>query len=168
MIVKLARDAFIFVKDNDIKVVLAALHSRDAHPVIQFVKYGICGVSSVIAHNVVVYLVGIWIPFAESSGLSNAERSNNQIIANLIAFPIGNTVAYITNALWVFTGGRHSRMREFIYFTIISLVSFLAGLLGGPWLVRYFNMSEHIAQAGFVFTSALVNFVCRKFFVFQK
>lgn len=168
MISKLARDAFVFVKDNELKVVLAALNSRDAHPVIQFIKYGICGVSAVIAHNAIVYLVGIWIPFSESSGLSNAERSNNQIIANLIAFPFGNAVAYVTNALWVFTGGRHSRFREFTYFTIISLVSFLAGLLGGPLLVRYFNMSEHLAQAGFVLTSALVNFVCRKFFVFQN
>lgn len=168
MIFRLTRDAFVFVKDNDLRTVIAALNSRSAHPVIQFIKYGICGVSAVIAHNVTFYLLGIWIPFAEDSGLSPADRSFNQIVANILAFPVGNAVAYGTNALWVFTGGRHSRLKEFCYFTLISLFSFLVGILVIPLIVQYHELSEHIAQAGFVLTSAMVNFICRKFFVFQN
>lgn len=167
LVMREVREGLRFVRENDLGDVIRAINSRNAHPVVQFVKYGICGVAAVIAHNSLVYLFGIWIPFAESSGLGDAERSNNQMLANLLAFPFGNAVAYATNAVWVFHGGRHSRLREFAYFTIISLVSFLAGLVGGPLLVRYFGISEHLAQLGFVVTSALVNFVCRKFFVFN-
>jgi len=164
---QLAKNALQFVRTNDFPAIVQAFNSRDAHPLLQFTKYGLCGISAVVAHNVVVYLLGTWIPFSRGSGLENTVRSNNQILANLIAFPIGNAVAYATNALWVFEGGRHSRTREFLFFTAISFVSFLVGLLGGPLLVRYYGISEHFAQGGFILTSALVNFACRKFLVFK-
>ncbi len=146
-----------------------SLHMKEAPWLIQFGKYGVCGVAAVVAHNALVYLINAyWIPFTMEAApdLTDAKRSNNQIIANLIAFPFGNIVAYGLNAAWVFTGGRHHRVREFLYFTAISFVSFLAGVLGGPIFVR-FGLDPHYAQLGLIVTSALVNFVCRKFFVFK-
>jgi putative flippase GtrA len=146
-----------------------SLHMKEAPWLIQFGKYGLCGVAAVVAHNALVYLINAyWIPFTVEAApeLTDAKRSNHQILANLIAFPFGNAVAYATNALWVFTGGRHHRVGGFFYFTAISFVSFLAGVLGGPIFVRV-GLNPHFAQLGLVVTSAMVNYVCRKFFVFK-
>jgi putative flippase GtrA len=167
--IDLAKKGLTFLREHDLKTVVAAVFSRDAHPLLQFAKYGFCGVAALVTHNSAVYLIGHWwVPFGTGSGLSDAARSNNQILANLLAFPLGNAVAYTGNALWVFTGGRHSRVKEFTLFTVVSLIAFVAGLLGGPWLIRYTGISHHLAQGGFVVTSALVNFVVRKFFVFAR
>lgn len=165
-IVAPALQAFAFIRMHGL---WKSLHMKEAPWLIQFGKYGLCGVAAVVAHNALVYLInGYWLPFTEEGapGLTDVERSNRQILVNLIAFPFGNIVAYTSNALWVFTGGRHHRVREFFYFTGISFVSFLAGVLGGPIFVR-FGLNPHYAQLGLVLTSALVNFVCRKFFVFK-
>ena len=64
--------------------------------------------------------------------------------------------------------GRHSRVREFTFFTLIAFASFCAGLFGGPFLIHKFGINSHLSQVGLVVTSALVNFVCRKFLVFKR
>ena len=74
----------------------------------------------------------------------------------------------MTGLIWVFTGGRHNRFREFLLFTLVSSFSFSAGLVGGPQLIRWFGISTHLAQASFVASSAMVNFIVRKLFVFQR
>ncbi len=165
----LVKDAFAFVRGNSTREILAYVNSRDAHPLIQFAKYGMCGVAAVVAHNATAYVLGYTVlPFVGegAASLTDTEKSNYQIMANLLAFPAGNVVAYATNALWVFHGGRHSRWREFLIFTAISLFSFLVGLFGGPILTRY-GLHPHFAQIGLIITSTLVNFVCRKFIVFK-
>ena len=146
-----------------------SLHLKDAPWLIQFGKYGLCGVAAVVAHNGTVWLIDQhWISFTlgMAPDIDDATRSNRQILANLIAFPIGNAVAYASNAIWVFTGGRHHRFREFLYFSVISFVSFLAGVLGGPIFVRL-GLDPRLAQLGLIVTSAMVNYLCRKFFVFK-
>ena len=90
------------------------------------------------------------------------------VYANIAAFPISNTFAYVSNALWVFTGGRHHRIKEFLLFNLVSAISFSFGLVAGPQLIKWFGVSTHLAQASFVVTSATVNFFIRKFFIFQK
>jgi len=160
------KDAFAFIRLHGL---WRSLHMKEAPWLIQFGKYGLCGVAAVVAHNGVVWLIDRhWIPFTYDSapGLGDIERSNHQILANLVAFPVGNAVAYATNALWVFTGGRHHRVREFLYFTLISLVSFLAGVFGGPIFVRW-GLDPRFAQLGLILTSAMVNYLCRKFIVFK-
>ncbi len=144
------------------------LHSRDAPALAQFAKYGICGVGAVIVHHIVfVGLTMSVMPIAESSGLSPESREHNSMLANLISWPFSNVFAYLMNILWVFTPGRHSKWREFALFSGISFLSFGVGLLGGPVFISE-GVHEWIGQFGFVVTSALVNFVCRKFLVFQK
>ena len=54
-------------------------------------------------------------------------------------------------------------------FFIVSGVSLLLALaVSSGILIRLFDASTHIAVAANVVTSVMVNFVCRKFIVFQK
>jgi putative flippase GtrA len=54
-----------------------------------------------------------------------------------------------------------------LFFGIAALANF-AGLLGGPMLIKWFGIPTWMSQGTFVFTSFLVNFLCRKFFIFHK
>jgi putative flippase GtrA len=143
------------------------LLSPSAPFIVQFGKYGFCGGLAFIAHSGVVLLLSKTVnPAMDGLGLPDAVRSQRLLVNNLIAFPIGNLVAYCTNALFVFKGGRHSRWREFALFTAVSGVSMIIGLLVGPALINSFGVSTVVAQFSIAVTSALVNFACRKFFVF--
>jgi putative flippase GtrA len=160
-------DAWRFYREHGL---WKAMHSKDAPWIIQFGKYGLCGAAALVVHNAIVIWLShtSFLPAVESLVDDRDIRARNQFINNLIAFPFGTLAAYTTNALWVFTGGRHSRRREFIYFTVIGLASFLAGLAAGPLLVKLFGVPFTVAQLGFVVSSALVNFLARKFFVFKS
>lgn len=135
--------------------------------IMQFGKYGVCGVLSVVVLTIAWLFFSKWFPSELSSGLSDSVRAKNTLIANLLAFPISNIFAYITNVLFVFESGRHSRWMEFVMFSSVSLFSFLVGLLCGPLLIQMFGIPSWLSQIGLVVTSALVNFACRKFFIFK-
>ncbi|MCB1235856.1 MAG: GtrA family protein [Verrucomicrobiae bacterium] len=148
------------------------LHSRDAPPTAQFLKYAVCGGVAVVVQLIIVILLGNSVlPAFESAAhpeLTPALRETNLKWVNLIAFPFANFAAYFLNVYWVFTPGRHSRWREFWLFTLVSAISFGAGMFGGPELIGWFGVPSWFAQIGFMVTSALVNFVCRKFFIFER
>lgn len=161
------KNSINFVRDNDLRSIFRYLVSREAHPLVQFIKYGCCGVAATAVQIAIAYLLNHWFPWVDAS-LADETRAKNQIIANLIAFVFSNTTAYVTNVLWVFESGRHSRSREFATFTLISFASFCAGLFGGPFLIHKFGINSHLSQIGLIITSAMVNFVCRKFLVFKR
>jgi putative flippase GtrA len=141
--------------------------SKEAPFVVQFAKYGFCGVVATASHTAAAWWFSQhWFPAFD--GAPKDVLKWNQIYANLWALPIGNVVAYVTNAVWVFTGGRHGRWKEFALFSLINAISGVAGILAGPFLRESLQTDWWIAQLMLIITSALVNFICRKFFVFQK
>lgn len=143
------------------------LKSKEAPFVVQFAKYGFCGVVATVSHTAMAWWFSQhWFPAFE--GAPKDVLKWNQIYANLWALPIGNAVAYATNAVWVFTGGRHGRWVEFALFSLINVISGVAGIFAGPFLRDALQTGWWVAQLMLIVTSALVNFVCRKFFVFQK
>ena len=148
---------------------LAAFNRKDAPVLVQFLKYSICGTLATGVQIGVFYLLAthVW-PAALDRAVTDELRRDGAVYANVAAFPISNTFAYISNALWVFTGGRHRRFKEFLLFNLVSAISFGAGLVAGPQLIKWFGVSTHLAQASFVATSAAVNFFIRKFFIFRK
>jgi putative flippase GtrA len=91
----------------------------------------------------------------------------NYYINKGICFLVSNTVAYITNQLFVFYDGRHNRATEALLFYLVSTFSFvtftwLSGVLIGNlgWDVTYSYL--------FVFAMAMItNFTVRKRFVFK-
>ncbi|HBJ84351.1 MAG: GtrA family protein [Prosthecobacter sp.] len=156
-----------FFQDNDWRAIVRRMNARDTHPVIQFMKYGICGVGSLIVGQSIWLALSVWAWPALDPDLPKEVRALHSTYNNVIAFFFGNLVAYITNSLWVFTPGRHHRVLEFFYFTLVSTVAFVIGLAVGPMLIRMYGISTLLAQLLLVASSVMVNYVCRKFFVFK-
>lgn len=162
------RCAVLFYKSQGLRASIAAFMHRDAHPMLQFIKYGACGaISTIILLAIAISLNHTVLP-AYGPELSDSLRERNNTIANIIAFPIANTAAYILNVLWVFTPGRHSKWVEFSIFTAVSIFSFGAGLILGPKLIGWFGVPTGVAQLSLTVTSALVNYLARKLVVFEK
>ncbi len=165
MITREIKLAWNFFRQNGIKETIL---SRQAPFIIQFGKYGICGIVSVVVLTLIIIAGEILFPQHFSETLPKEIRAKNNLILHFIAFVPSNFTAYFLNRWLVFTPGRHSFQKEMILFTIISLISFTAGEILQYFLIINFETKQAIAHASFVVSSALVNFICRKFFVFEK
>lgn len=169
------RDGLNFVKQNGLRTVWGEFIKRDTHPLLQFVKYGCCGVLAVLVHTLVFgTLAKTVLPAMTESIVNGAPITKellirNFILASIVAFLVSNLTAYLTNLLVVFTGGRHHRVVEFLFFTAVSSVGFIVGLVIA--VLQLQHGGEHanswLATLTLVVTAALVNFACRKFFVFK-
>ena len=157
-----------FVRSNDWRTILAHVNSRDAHPLLQFIKYGICGLGAFITHQAVWVGLSLTLFPSIDSSIPDDTRALNSTIANSIAVLFSTTVAYVTNVLWVFKSGRHSRLVEISSFFGIGVISFGGGLLAGPYLIKMLGLHTLLAQLSMAVTSVLINFVCRKFFIFKQ
>ncbi|MCB1076609.1 MAG: GtrA family protein [Verrucomicrobiae bacterium] len=184
---------FTHFREHGIGKTLTWFHSKEAPASVQFAKYGIAGGLATVAHQGTWLLVcftlfpafsaeeiqsyreilakiHLTLPHLEVEGMALADniRALHSTYGNIIGWFFGNGVAYAVNAAWVFQGGRHNRWLEFLYFTAISGFATLAGLMAGPYLIKTFGISTGLSQLSLLFTSILVNYVCRKFFVFSK
>lgn len=152
---------------------LRQFSSQDAHPFVQFVKYGLCGVAATIAHQAIFFSLSYTIlPAADGlivdgAPISDEMRYRNGMLNNAIAFLPVVIFVYVINVKWVFTGGKHSRLVEFLLFAGVAAVGNIAGLIGGPMLINWFGIPTWMSQSTFVVTSFLVNFLSRKFFIFK-
>ena len=141
---------------------------RDAPVIVQFIKYGFCGCVALLVYLTVVFLLVRAFPERVSDLLDDGVRAVNLNIFQAIAFVPSNVVAYLLNRAFVFTPGRHPTHREFTLFVIVAVVSSGVGLLATDILVRLFSAPNWTGTASSVVSSALMNFVCRKFLVFAK
>jgi putative flippase GtrA len=187
------REILAHFREHGFKKTLNWFHSKDAPMIIQIGKYVIAGGLATVAtmgtwtvlcftllpafsveeieqYRSILAKIHIELPHlnVENLQLSDVERASHSTYANIIGWVFGNLVAYTVNALWVFEGGRHSRWLEFIYFTLVSGFSTLIGLIAGPFLIKVFGISTGVSQLSFIVTAVLVNYVCRKYFVFAK
>ena len=92
---------------------------REASPLVQFIKYAICGVGAVTVHVIVFFLLSwLIIPalnaedvvvrllHLSAGDISDAVRARNAMINNALAFIFSNLTAYLLNIVWVFESGR--------------------------------------------------------------
>jgi putative flippase GtrA len=158
------RDAWMFFSQHGFKT---SLTSKEAPWLIQFAKYGACGVLATVIHNVIFAVLSKWVIPTELESLTPVEKAVRFNGNNLIAFVFSNAVAYGTNLLVVFQGGRHSRVKEFLMFSCISIIAMIPALVLGSLAILK-GVETPWAQVIFVITSAMVNYLCRKFFVFKK
>ncbi|MHB1083029.1 MAG: GtrA family protein [Prosthecobacter sp.] len=139
-----------------------------APPVLQFIKYSLVGFGSLLVHLFIWKMFAHFIFPAFDSSLDPTLRAWNTTKSNLAGFLVGNVCAYRANVRWVFTPGRHSPLVEFIWFSVVGLVAFGAGLMAGPLFIYHQGIATNTAQALLFTTIMFVNFFCRKFLVFQK
>ncbi len=163
----LLADARRFFSENDWRTILARMNARDTHPMIQFMKYGICGVGALIVHQTIWTACSTWLFPAIDRAIPKDTRALHFAYNNGIAVIFSTLFAYFTNVLWVFEQGRHHWVKELVYFFLVSLLGFVIGMEAGRELIRLFDVHSVIAQAVNVVISVLVNFLCRKFFVFK-
>lgn len=166
--------AIRFVRENSWTTIWREFVRRDAHPFLQFVKYGFCGVAAAVVHNGIVTVLAMSV-FPAGKGmlvdgqvLDEAVRNRHLLLNNSIAWPFGTLVAYLMNIAFVFTPGRHSKSVELLLFTVVSAIGFFPGIFVVNWLAGHLHLPSTVAQLGFVFTSVIVNFLCRKFIIFKS
>lgn len=165
MIVREITTAWTFFREQGFQKTLLA---REAPFLIQFGKYGVCGVLAVITLSSVIVLGESLFPQHFSSDIAANTIAWNTVFLHFIAFIPSNFVAYALNRWLVFTPGRHSMKQELSLFTIISFLSFAVGEIVPFWLISNHEAPRIVIHSSFILTSALVNFASRKFFVFAK
>jgi putative flippase GtrA len=165
MIVREIGRAWEFFQTNGFKNTLL---SREAPFLIQFGKYGVCGVISVVVLAAVIAAGELWFPQYFSDKLPTNTLAWNTAFLHFVAFVPSNFTAYGLNRWLVFTPGRHSIGREIFLFTLISFISFSLGEILPFWLVKNVDVPRPVIHFSFIISSAMVNFVCRKFLVFEK
>lgn len=150
---------------------------------VQFIKYLFCGGITFVV-DVAVFYAMAWLvlpslrvddPFGGLVGMfgwSIKVVSEDTLLRNFVAnkgvaFLVSNTAAYVTNALFVFRGGRHRRFKEVGLFYLLSTFSFLLF----TWVSRILIGSCGWDVSGsyfFVFALAMVaNFTMRKKIIFK-
>jgi putative flippase GtrA len=172
----------------DVKGWLRAILSREPHPLLQFIRYGIAGVAAMAANLFFFWLCIHFIfpsPAPDSGsavqmpeGLGDLGRWLKNmwqdppvaayVKANTVAFLTANTVAYVLNFKWVFQSGRHSRHMEIFLFFAVSLFSFVVGTAVASVMVGVYGINEYVAKISDVIFAILINYLCRKFLVFQN
>ena len=162
-LIRSIKDAFAFMGEHGI---VNALQRKDAPWLIQFGKYGMCGVLAVAVHNLVFILCAKTILPCLDESMPRWDRAYNWLFCNLIGFVFANVLTYYTNRIFVFEGGRHSGSKEFALFTAVSFGSNVPALILGFWAI-IIGKSTPFAQVIFIVVAAMVNFLCRKFIIFK-
>jgi len=163
-----------------VRKILAQFMQREAHPVIQFIKYGIAGAAATAVDILIFYFLA-WrlLPALTSDdfmvrllgitpvGIGEAVRSRNFVIDSGIAFIFSNLTAYLINIFWVFESGRHKRHVEIALFYLVSVTSIVVGTLLGWSLIRFWGITTSASYLAKMVAAVLINYVCRKFLVFK-
>jgi len=153
---------------------------REAHPAVQFVKYGIGGAVATVV-DVMVFYACAWKIFPALgegdfmvrffgiavSAIPEAIRSRNFVIDSAIAFVFSNLTAYLINIAWVFEPGRHRRHIEIGLFYAVSIVSIATGTGLGWLMIRALGASTTASYIAKMVSAVMINYVCRKYIVFK-
>ena len=156
---------------------------REAGPIVQFIKYGICGGAAVVVHFIFLYSLGTMVlpafgvddPAAgllrkmglTITAIDEVVRSRNYTIDTVISFFFSNLTAYLLNVMWVFKPGRHSRTVEVAIFYAVSGLSFAIGVGFANLLILGLHFSTTTAFVANIITCTLINYAVRKFVIFK-
>lgn len=153
---------------------------RDAGPLVQFIKYGLAG-GVATAVDMLVFFALAWRVFPalrENDPLATrlhlkvqhveeADRSRRFIICTAIAFIFSNLTAYLINIFWVFEPGRYHWAIELALFYAVSGISVCIGTFLGWAMIRHLHFSTTFSYLGKMLAALMINYVCRKYFVFK-
>ncbi len=166
-------EAITFLRSTAPRTIVTRIRERNVPSLIQFSTYVMCGLMATIVHNGLVMVLSLTVLPAmkdmvvDGVVLDESVRKHNLLLSNSIAFPLGCIVAYITNILFVFTPGRHSRFKEMFMFFGVAACGFFPSIWIIDFLVGRYGVPSVFAQCAFIITSFLVNFFMRKFVIFK-
>lgn len=149
------------------KRIWAELRMREGSPLwAQLFKYGICGIIATLVLTA-CYAYANWkFPDYLSQDLPKTEFKRNFAWVMFYSFVAANLVAYFSNRFFVFTPGKHRFWIEMVIFFGVSAASFYGGEIAKNYIIDQ-GMHKHIAFSSFAVSSALVNFIARKYLVFN-
>ena len=159
--------------------------SHDAGPVAQFIKYAIVGGLATAVNIFAFFLAGwflypclteddvlvrllrkvrgdIQVPVAKTRS-----RAANAIRCNVIAFFFSNAFCYVLNRLFVFQPGHHGLLLEAFLFFAVSAFSTFVGTAFQTLLIKKANLQTTFAFGSNLVASLAINYVMRKFVVFN-
>lgn len=148
--------------------------------IIQFIKYALAGGLATVVHILIFHLTA-WkfFPALEKKDhavrllklsirqVNDTTRARNSMISNFIAFLVSNMVAYITNILWVFEGGKYHFIIEILLFYCVSGLSIFLGTMLMGFLIKRFGLLTTYAFGSNIVTAVMINYAVRKFFIFH-
>ena len=154
--------------------------SHDAHPFVQFVKYGMAGGAATAADTVAFYLLA-WLVIPDLTPndkfvtffnlhvppLDPHTQTIHYIINKSLTFLFSNFIAYTLNILFVFKPGRHSRLKEFGLFYLVSSNSFALGTGIGTSIIYFAHTTTTVAFLANMVASLAINYAGRKFLIFK-
>jgi len=89
-------------------------------------------------------------------------------MAFLLAVTISTTLNYYLNVKFVFVAGKHNRKLEATYFFLNSLLALGLNYLIMWVLIEVFSVWYIVSRSVALVTVSAVNFVLRKYLIFQK
>ena len=122
--------------------------------IIQFIKFGMVGISNTII-SLIVYYILIY------SGVY-------YIVANILAYFISSIWGYILNKKFVFINKSQKTLDSLIKYYIVYGSSFLLNILSMYILVEVWGATEIIAPILTVLITIPYNFILNKVWVFYK
>lgn len=168
------------MKDTVLVSTIRKYLSHDAHPLVQFIKYGVVGGMSTGIHIVVFFLCGWFLlPCLKQDDItvrllgltvpeiSESVRAWNAGWSSVIGFTLSNIFCYILNRLFVFKPGRHHWVLEFLLFFSVSAISMGLGLAIQTFLIAYQGMQTTLAFGANIICALLINYAMRKFVIFK-
>ena len=123
--------------------------------IMQLIKFGIVGViATIIDFGVLIFLT-------EAASL-------NVLISSAVAFSVSVIANYILSMLFVFTGSKCSKIKEFIIFVLLSVGGLLLNQLimwAGTEIFAFYYVFVKVFALVFV---PVYNFITRKIFLEKK
>jgi putative flippase GtrA len=164
------------------KHILKQFFQREAHPFIQFIKYGISGCTASAIDIILFYVLCIWIIPAIGSNdvmlkilpfdipvadISDNTRAFRFALNSVISFIFSNGTSYLMNIIWVFERGKHKWYVELLLFYSASGISIVIGTLIGSLAIKYFGATTTVSFIAKAVAALMLNFICRKFIIFK-
>lgn len=153
---------------------------HDAHPVVQFLKYGIVGGMATGVHIVTFFFLGFFVlPCLTQDDitvrllglkvqeLSESARAWNAGFCNAIGFLISNSFCYVLNRLFVFKPGKHHWALEALLFFAVSGGSMVIGTAVQTFLITHQGIQTTFAFGANILAALVINFAMRKYVIFK-
>ena len=151
---------------NYIFIKLLRLKEEQAQGLVQFVKFGIVGLSNTVV-SYVIYIASLML-FQKLDVLKNSDY----LVAQIIAFVLSVLWSFYWNNKYVFTE-QESEKRNMLQALVKTYISyaftglFLNSILALLW-VELLHMSKLIAPIINLLVSVPINFFMNKFWAFKK
>ncbi len=166
------------------KHIIKQFFQQEAHPIVQFIKYGIAGGVATVVQIFVFYSLSIWVFPCLTDGdmigdvlarwlpitpanIPDDTRALLFAVNTAIGFIFSNLACYIINILWVFKRGRHHWIVELLMFYAVSGFSLTIGTLLGSFSILIFGLHTTYSFLLQMFASLMINYVCRKYIIFK-